>query len=115
MNKIILKKNEDTRIRKGHLWIFSNEISGTEGEIKNGDFVEVYNSSNDFIGKGFYNKNSLIAIRLLTYAKDELTEIINKKIVSAAELRKRVYPNRRSYRLVFGESEILQELKGILK
>lgn len=110
MNKIFLKKNEDTRIRRGHLWIFSNEISGIEGEVQNGDFAEVYSSQNEFLGKGFYNKNSLIAIRLLTPSKDELKDIINRKILVASDLRKMVYPNRRSFRLVFGESDFLPGL-----
>ena len=110
MNKIFLKKNEDTRIRRGHLWIFSNEISGIEGEVQNGDFAKVYSSQNEFLGKGFYNKNSLIAIRLLTPSKDELKDIINRKILVASDLRKMVYPNRRSFRLVFGESDFLPGL-----
>jgi 23S rRNA (cytosine1962-C5)-methyltransferase len=109
--KIILKKNEDIRIRKGHLWIFSNEISGIEGEIQNGDFVNIYNSKNEFLGKGFYNKNSLIACRLLTQKdEDNLKDILNKKIIFASELRKKVYPNRSSYRLVFGEGDFLPGL-----
>ncbi len=74
MNNIILKKNEDRRIKSGHLWVFSNEIFKAEGEFENGDLVELYDSKNNFLGTGFYNKNSLISIRLLSRSKIENIE-----------------------------------------
>ena len=110
MVKIILRKNEDGRIRKGHLWVFSNEVSEVEGDIQNGDFVEIYSFKNEFLGKGFYNKNSLIAIRLLTRSKDELKDVFDRRILAASNLRKMVYPNRRSFRLVFSEGDFLPGL-----
>ena len=64
--KIFLKKNEDRRLNIGHQWIFSNEIERTEGNITNGDVVEIFDSRGKPLGKGFYNKNSLIAYRHLT-------------------------------------------------
>lgn len=39
MKKIKLKRNEDKRIRNGHLWVFSNEIDKIEEGIGNGDLV----------------------------------------------------------------------------
>lgn len=61
MEKIKLKKNEERRIRKGHLWIFSNEIDNPSKDLNNGDVVEVYDYQESFIGLAFYNKHSLIA------------------------------------------------------
>jgi 23S rRNA (cytosine1962-C5)-methyltransferase len=109
--QIVLQKNEDKRIRNGHLWVFSNEIEEIIGDIQNGDFVELYDSQNKFLGKGFYNKNSLIAFRLLTRDnKNDLKKIFQQRILEALELRKRIYPNRNSYRLVFSESDFLPGL-----
>ena len=54
MLKINLKKNEDRRIRSGHLWVFSNEINKIVGNPENGDLVEVYDSKDQFLGSGFY-------------------------------------------------------------
>ncbi|MCK7522222.1 MAG: hypothetical protein MZV64_33385 [Ignavibacteriales bacterium] len=65
MSKIVLKKNEDKRIRSGHLWIFSNEIEKAIDNPENGDVVEVLDSKEQLLGSGFYNKNSLIAVRLI--------------------------------------------------
>ena len=111
MKKITLKKNEERRILSGHLWVFSNEIQKTEGEIENGDLVEVYDSRNNFIGIGFYNRNSLISVRLLNKAKIEnIKTFFEEKLNAAFDLRKIFYPNRNSFRFVFSESDFLPGL-----
>jgi 23S rRNA (cytosine1962-C5)-methyltransferase len=109
--KIILKKNEERRILKGHLWVFSNEIYKIEGEAENGSLVDVFDSKNNYLGNGFYNKNSLISVRILSKEKiDDLQIFFEEKILSAFQLRKEVYPFKNSYRLVFSESDFLPGL-----
>lgn len=109
--KIILKKNEERRIQKGHLWVFSNEIYKIEGEAENGSLVDVFDSKNNYLGNGFYNKNSLISVRILSKEKiDDLQIFFEEKILSAFQLRKEVYPFKNSYRLVFSESDFLPGL-----
>lgn len=111
MTKIFLKKNEDRRIRQGHLWIFSNEINEIDGEVQSGDLVELNDNQKNYLGQGFYNKNSLIALRLLSRNKEsDLRKIFLQKILQANELRKQFYLNRNSYRMVFGESDFLPGL-----
>jgi len=108
---IILKRNEERRINSGHLWVFSNEIAKTEIEPDNGDIVEVFDYKNNFIGRGFYNKNSLIAVRILKIKEGEdFNSFIKDKILSAFNLRKQFYPDRTSFRLVFSESDFLPGL-----
>jgi len=107
---VFLKKNESRRIRNGHLWVFSNEIAKTEGGPETGALVELYDNK-DFLGTGFYNKNSLITLRLLSpLYKDDLSAYIRESIMNAYTLRKNFYPNRESFRLVFSESDFLPGL-----
>ena len=111
MLKIFLKKNEEKRIRNGHLWVFSNEIEKIIGEPGNGDLVEVYDSKEQLLGSGFYNKNSLIAVRLISKLKVvSLQDLFSNRIMNAYDLRKNFYPQRESFRLVFGESDFLPGL-----
>lgn len=110
MAAVFLKKNESRRIRNGHLWVFSNEIAKTEGGPETGALVELYDNK-DYLGTGFYNKNSLITLRLLSPVyKEDLAEYIRETITNAYELRKNFYPNRDSFRLVFSESDFLPGL-----
>ncbi len=109
--RIHLKKNEERRIRAGHLWVFSNEIGSIEGDPESGDLAEVYDSRNNFCGTGFYNKHSLIAVRILSKNKIEnLGGLLKEKLLSAQQLRKDFYAGRNSYRLVFSESDFLPGL-----
>jgi 23S rRNA (cytosine1962-C5)-methyltransferase len=108
---IFLKKNEERRLKLGHLWIFSNEIENTKGELDNGDITEVYDYKNNFVGTAFYNKNSLISGRMLSKNKiTGLKEFFEEKIESAFQLRKLLYPGQDSFRLVFSESDFLPGL-----
>jgi 23S rRNA (cytosine1962-C5)-methyltransferase len=111
LSKIHLKKNEERRLNSGHLWIFSNEVGIIDENPENGDLVEVYDVKGNFCGTGIYNKNSLISVRILSRNKiDNLYELLKQKLLSAAELRKSLYPSRSSYRLVFSESDFLPGL-----
>ncbi len=111
MEKVFLKKNEDKRLKKGHLWIFSNEVDRVVGNPNNGDLIEVCDSKEQFLGSGFYNKNSLIAIRLISLSQiRDLSELFSEKMKAAYDLRKMFYPHRESFRMVFSESDFLPGL-----
>lgn len=111
MARVILKKNEERRIQIGHQWIFSNEIERIEGEAKNGEVVELFSGNNKFLGKGLYNKNSLIAYRHLTNKDEPIDKaFFFKRISMANSLRKKVYPSRDIYRLINSESDFLPGL-----
>jgi len=106
MAKIILKAGEGKRVKNGHKWVFSNEIKQVEGSPKAGDIVELYDNAEAFIGKGFYNPHSLIAFRLITQKDEDINiSFWQKRIEEAKLLRNRVYPQAKSYRAVFGESD----------
>ncbi|MCX6170544.1 MAG: class I SAM-dependent rRNA methyltransferase [Ignavibacteriales bacterium] len=111
MVKVFLRKNEERRVKQGHLWIFSNEIEKIEGQASNGDLVQVYDSKNNFIGCGFYNANSLIAVRIISYKEEiDLQKLFHDRLHSAYNFRKAIYPERDSYRMVFSESDFLPGL-----
>lgn len=111
MSRIVLKKYEDKRLRQGHLWIFSNEISETDPSVQNGDIVKVYDSGGVFLASAFYNKNSLIAARIISrgHVNDTIT-LFRNKIAEAEALRKRIYPERKAYRLLYSEGDYLPGL-----
>jgi 23S rRNA (cytosine1962-C5)-methyltransferase len=111
MAKIILSPLKNRRIENGHPWVYDNEVSDIQGEIIQGEIVEVYTHKKKFVGKGYANPRSHILVRLLT---TDLKEAINKdffkrRIRQAYEYRKKLgYQD--SFRLVFGEADFLPAL-----
>jgi 23S rRNA (cytosine1962-C5)-methyltransferase len=111
MKKVYLRKHGERKAQGGYQWIFSNLIDRTEENIENGDIVLVYTSNNTFFGKAFYNKNSLIALRLLTFKDEPIDKaFFTNRILSAHRLRENLYPGESIYRMVFSESDLLPGL-----
>ena len=111
MIPVILKKKIGLRVENGHPWIFGNEIAETEESIKPGDIVTVFNSDKKFIGKGFINPKSQIAIRLLTRNETEQVDarfILNR--IEAAWIYRKKIGYTENCRLVFGEADGLPAL-----
>ncbi len=111
MKKVFLKNHGEKRAAQGYQWIFSNNIDRTENNPENGDIVDVYTNGNLFFGRAFYNKNSLITLRMLSYIDNPIDkDFFTKRILSANNLRTRLYPESKVYRMVFSESDFLPGL-----
>jgi len=111
---LILKKNEDRRLRAGHLWVFSNEVDIKRTPLKAfapGEAVEIQGSNGRAIGSGYVNPNSLICARLLSRDPAHVPDrsLLVHRLNIALSLRERLYA-KPFYRLVFGESDNLPGL-----
>lgn len=110
MQKVILKKDEEKRIKNGHPWIFSNEVHAFEGEIKSGELCDVYAYDRSYIGRGFLNCASKIIVRMLSFEKITLDEnFFFKRIKQANDFRKQLGLEN-NYRVVFSEADFLPGL-----
>jgi 23S rRNA (cytosine1962-C5)-methyltransferase len=111
MIPVILKKRIGLRVENGHPWIFGNEIAETEETVRPGDIVTVFNAEKKFIGKGFINPKSQIAIRLLTRNKNEDIDahFFHTRLETAWTYRKKIGYTE-NCRLVFGEADGLPAL-----
>lgn len=108
---VILKKNEDRRMIAGHQWIFSNELQRIVGEPKSGDIIEILRSDGRSLGIGLYNPASLIAVRFISPTIEEINDaFFEKKIRAAYDLRKKLFPESETFRIVNGESDFLPGL-----
>src|SRR5687768_15340028 len=111
MNKIHLKRKIAARIANGHPWIFSNEVEKIEGEPEAGAIVEVYFHDGKFAGKGYFNRQSQIIVRLLTTDKRiEINEnFFLEKLKACWNYRKQLGYTE-NCRLVFGEADGLPQM-----
>ncbi len=104
--KITLKPKEDIRIIQGHPWVFNNEIERIEGNIQSGDIAYVYNSKNQFIGKGFLNTSSKIFVRVLSRIEHEvIDEEFFRSIIVRSNQSRLDLGYKNSYRVLFGEAD----------
>lgn len=111
MHSIFLAKHRDKRLRAGHPWVFSNEITQIDGSPAIGDFVRVCRMDGAFLGVGFYHPHSLIAVRLLTRRDQAIDRnFFRNRLIQSIRSRRMVYPNADALRLVHSESDGLPGL-----
>jgi len=104
-----LAKNQDRRLRAGHLWVYSNEVDTDATPLKGlqpGQVVNIENAQGKWLGLGYVNPNSLICARVVTRDRgiglDESLLVHRTKV--ALSLRERLYAAP-YYRLLFGEAD----------
>jgi 23S rRNA (cytosine1962-C5)-methyltransferase len=109
---IRLRTKHDRRIRSGHPWVFSNEIDGDIGDLPPGGTVDVSNAKGAFLGRGYANPKSLIAIRILSRRREDVDHpaFWTQKIRSAVRYRAAALPDRTSMRLIHAEGDGLPGL-----
>jgi 23S rRNA (cytosine1962-C5)-methyltransferase len=114
VNTLYLRKDEDRRIRSGHLWIFSNEVDIARSPLKGfaaGEQVRVVSASGSFLGLAYVNPGSLICARI--YSRDPAErldgQLLRRRVEQALQVRLSRFSNP-YYRLVYGESDFLPGL-----
>ena len=109
-----LKKNEERRLKQGHLWIFSNEVDTAVTPLKNfeaGQQVIVEASNGKALGTAYVNLNTLICGRVFTRnPKHGLNMQLLKSRIQQAQALREIHFAEPFYRLVFGESDGLPGL-----
>lgn len=106
MARVFLKERISNRIKKGHPWIYDNEIEKVEGDFENGSIVDVFRYDGTFLGKGFMNERSKIRVRLLTRRNENIDrDFFIKKIKEAVIFRRRYVKDTEAFRVFFSESD----------
>ena len=111
MTNVYLKRKISRRVENGHPWIFGNEIDKVDGDAAGGSIVDVFTFDKKFMGRGYINLQSQIAVRLLTRDKSEQIDdnFFYNKLLAAWEYRQRIGYTE-NCRLVFGEADYLPAL-----
>ena len=109
-----LKKNEDRRIRAGHVWIFSNEVDVVSTPLhgfESGQLVNFQDSSGKSLGNGYVNPRSLICGRLVSRDPGYVLgkSLLVHRLNVALSLRQRLFA-KPFYRLAYSEGDGLPGL-----
>ncbi len=107
--KVILKSGKERSLDRFHPWLFSGAIKNIEGEVQEGDVVEICNNKGEYIATGHYQIGS-ITVRIFSFRKGlPDKEFWKSKFMNAYNVRKRLNftdnPNTNVYRLINGEGD----------
>ncbi len=93
------------RWQKGQPWIYQVDTEIPEG-ARSGDAVRVIDGRGWFLGRAFLSRESKISLRFLTWKDEPVDEaFFARRIAQAASLRKELFPQSDTYRVVFGEAD----------
>lgn len=114
MIKVFLRKGKEASLERFHPWVFSGAVAKMTGEPEEGEVVEVYTASGDFIAVGHYQIGS-IAVRVLSFEKRAIDKaFIVERLTAAYNMRKAMNldfsERNNTFRLVHGEGDFLPGL-----
>ena len=113
MDSLKLKAGHDRRVKRGHPWVYSNEIDVEATPLKGitpGATMRVLDSDGGLIGHGHTSPANLIAVRLLSRDADVPDDLIVRRLERALRWRQQLYAQP-YYRWAYGEGD---ELPGLV-
>jgi 23S rRNA (cytosine1962-C5)-methyltransferase len=113
-SKVILKAGKERSLQNFHPWLFSGAINKIEGEVKEGDIVEIYSANNSYLATGHYHKGS-ITVRIFSFNQIEINYDFWKNSLQRAYNRRKLLGftyNKETnvYRLINAEGDDLPGL-----
>lgn len=91
-NTVRLPPDVAHRVRAGHPWVY-REVLGPRPLVQEpGTAIDVVDDEGEFVGRGLYDADSAIALRIFTRRADAPidAELVRARVRAAFELRKRV-------------------------
>jgi 23S rRNA (cytosine1962-C5)-methyltransferase len=113
MISVILNKGKEKAILQKHPWVFSGALQALKTKPQNGELVKVLSHKQEFLAYGYFNDESRVAIRLLSWEEDLLPDEAwwRLRLQNAVEARKELLNDEtNTCRLVFSEADYLPGL-----
>lgn len=106
---LVLRKNEERRLRLGHAWVYANEVNTGVTPLKGlepGDLVTLCDHRERPLGLAFSDPHALICARLVSRDADQVIDeaFFRRRLATALALRDRLF-DRPYYRLAYGDSD----------
>lgn len=109
--KVVVKKESQEKLSKLFTWVYKNEIVNDVSHIKSGELVRVQDQNGAFLGIGYFNFNSEITIRILTFKEEEINDIFfEKRVIGAIKKRETIKLKSNAYRVIHSEADYLPGL-----
>jgi len=106
---VVITSRGSERLRAGHPWVYRSDVRSALAEA--GSIVRLADERGRYQGRAFYSDKSQIAVRLLTREDVPVDRaFLTERIRRAAAYRKIVVENTETYRLIYGEADLLPSL-----
>ncbi len=110
MKRVILKPEGVEKLLSGRLWIKKEDVQHGRG-LEDGELAEIFTPDGLSLGVGYFNRRSRIYGRVLSNKSQKIDEeFFKKRLKAALSLRKEIYPQETSFRLIHGEGDLLPGL-----
>ncbi|MDR1758070.1 MAG: class I SAM-dependent rRNA methyltransferase [Bacteroidales bacterium] len=112
--RVILHAGKEKSLLRKHPWVFSGAIARADGQISDGEIVEVFDHQRQFLAMGHYHEAS-IAVRVFAFEKIEPDfEFWKNRVAQAWDYRQTLGITGKEpltiFRLVNGEGDLLPGL-----
>lgn len=108
--EVRLRRGEDRGLIAGSCWIYDNQVAWVDNSCADGGVVDVTRSDGVFLGRGFFNSQSKIVVRLLSREMIQVNpQLLDSRIQAAWEKRRQLgFEN--ACRVIFGDADGLPGL-----
>lgn len=110
---LLVTKKAEASIRKGHPWVYGEEVTDIFGAPENGGVVDVVSGKGTYLGSGLLSTHSKIRVRLLSSNANDKYDaaFFSRRLRYAIDCRRSIMgADFESCRLVFGEADGLPGL-----
>ncbi len=112
-SNVVLKPQKAQPFFGRHPWVFAGAVERIEGKPRDGDVVNLMSATGGFVGRGLFNSQSKIIVRLYSWEPEAPLDraFFKARLERAIALRHDVLklntgPNA-AYRVVFSEADLL--------
>ena len=110
IGEVRLRRGEERGLAAGGCWVYDNQVAWVDEDCVDGGIADVIRSDGVFLGRGFFNSQSKIVVRLLTREKIEVNEELIRGRIFAAWQRRRELGFKSACRVVYGDADGLPGL-----
>ncbi len=108
---VIINKAASEKVARFFPWVYDNEILRCPQDIRRGELIKVCSPSGSFLGVGYINLKSTIAVRILSFVERPIDgAFLTEKISKAWERRQGLMRHTNACRVVHSEADDLSGL-----
>ena len=115
MQTIIIKEGKEKQLLRHHPWVFSGALHTKEADLHT-DLARVETENGQFIAYGWYDSQSHIALRLLSWDEKVIpderwwVDTITKSVLRRSNFFQDKKAGTTTFRIIFGEADMLPGL-----